>query len=308
MPKSEIIITDNKVYHLGLKKDQLAPNIFLVGDPARCYKIAEHFDAIQHEVKKREFVTLTGMYQNQPMSVIGTGIGTDNVEIALMEMYTVLEFDFTTQERLHKKPTVNIIRVGTSGGVQADLAAGTMGIARYALGMDSTGFYYDHQTVDETITAIEKQADQILDNTIDSTSRFKGKIYTYASKASQVIIDALIHQAEKREVPYSVGITASSPGFYGPSARIVDGIQNTVPNIKHELAKLSVDNNRVINMEMESSLLFHLCDALSYRAGTICPIISNPYSSADLIDYDQTIRDAIELALGAMVEVINRPA
>lgn len=303
MSKSEIIIIDDKVYHLGLAKDQLAPNIFLVGDPARCYKIAEHFDHIQHEVKKREYVTLTGTYQNLPISVIGTGIGTDNVEIALMEIYTVLEFDFNKQERLNNKPSVNIIRVGTSGGVQADLAAGTMAIANYALGMDSTGLYYDHSAIDETIVKIEEQADQILDSAIKQDSRFKGKILTYASKASPVIMEALIHQVEKKELAYSVGITSSSPGFYGPSARIVEGVQNTVPNIKHELAKLSVDGNRVINMEMESSLLFHLCHALSYRAGTICPIISNPHSSDDLIDYDKTIRDTIEVALAAMLEV-----
>jgi len=305
MSKSEIVISNDRVYHLGLRKGELATNIFLVGDPARAYKVADFFDTIQSEVKHREYVTITGAYQGIPISVMGTGIGTDNVEIALVEIYTLLEFDFETKEKIGIQSPVNIIRIGTSGGVQADIPAGTMGIARYALGMDSTGLYYNHPAIDQTVDKIEKRANEILFNATDNNARFKGKILTYASKASTLVTDTLIDVANHKNIPFVSGITASSPGFYGPSARVIHGLENSIPNIKQVLSTFKVDNNRVINMEMESSLIFHLCTPLSYHAGTICPVISNPYSSDNLIDYDQTIRQAIEIALQTMVK-LNR--
>ena len=305
MQQSEIVIHDNRVYHLGLKKGELASNIFLVGDPARCYKVASLFDRIDHEIKNREYVTLTGSYQGLPVSVIGTGIGTDNVEIALLEIYTLLEFDFHTKLRSSDRPNVNLIRIGTSGGVQADLPAGTMAIADYTLGMDSTGLYYDHPAEDDTLEKIEVMANQLLLDATPDHARFKGKIITYASKASTKVTEALIHQAEKTNTSYACGITASSPGFYGPSARYIEGLKNSIPKVKEVLAQLDVEGKKVINMEMESSLLFHICAPLSYHAGTICPIISNPYSSDDLIDYDSVIGRAIEIALSAMVKLCS---
>ncbi len=300
MQQSEIVIHDNRVYHLGLEKGELATNIFLVGDPARCYKVAAFFDSIDYEIKNREYVTLTGSYKGLPISVIGTGIGTDNMEIALLEIYTLLEFDFNTKLRSFDRPNVNLIRIGTSGGVQADLPAGTMAIANYALGMDSTGLYYDHPTEDDSVEKIEIMANQLLMEATPDHSRFKGKIITYASKASTKVMEALIHEAEKENTSYACGITASSPGFYGPSARYIDGLKNSVPKVKQVLAQLDVEGNKIINMEMESSLLFHICSQLSYQAGTICPIISNPYSSDDLIDYDIVIEQAIKIAFSAM--------
>jgi len=303
MQQSEIVIQDNRVYHLGLAKGELASNIFLVGDPARCYKVAAFFDRIDHEIKNREYVTLTGSYQGLPVSVIGTGIGTDNVEIALLEIYTLLEFDFQTKRKIADRPAVHLIRIGTSGGVQADLPAGTMAIANYALGMDSTGLYYDHAAEDDLVEKIEQQANQLLVEATPDTGRFKGKILTYASKGSTKVMEALMHQAEKENMPYACGITASSPGFYGPSARYMEGIKNSIPEVKQVLAQLDVDGLKIINMEMESSLLFHICAPLSYQAGTICPIISNPYSSDDLIDYDRVISQAIKIALSAMVDL-----
>ena len=305
MQQSEIVIHDNRVYHLGLAKGELATNIFLVGDPARCYKVAAFFDNIDYEIKNREYVTLTGSYQGLPVSVIGTGIGTDNMEIALLEIYTLFEFDFHTKLKSVDRPNVNLIRIGTSGGVQQDLPAGTMAIANYALGMDSTGLYYDHPAGDDNIEKIEIRANQLLMEATPPDGRFKGKIITYASKASTKVTEALIQQAEKTDTSYACGITASSPGFYGPSARYIDGLKNSIPKVKQVLAQLDIEGKKVINMEMESSLLFHICAPLSYQAGTICPIISNPYASDNLIDYDIVIEKAIKIAMSAMVNLCS---
>lgn len=300
MSKSEIVIKNGCIYHLGLKKGQLAPNILLVGDPARCYKVAAYFEEIIHEVKNREYVTLTGTFDGIPISVIGTGIGTDNVEIALTEILAVHEFDFDTLERLSDCQPLNLIRIGTSGGVQSDIEGGTLGIASYGLGLDNTGLYYDHPVIDQQIEPIEQEAFRILTDATPKHSRFRAKIFPYASMASPEIVKALEAEAEKLGVGYSTGITAATPGFYGPSARIVDGLINTIPDIKYHLAQLSVNGHRVINMEMESSILFHICRHLEYRAGTICAIISQPTKSAKLIDYGVVIDEAIRTAIGAI--------
>ena len=125
----------------------------------------------------------------------------------------------------------------------------------------------------------------------------------YASKASSKVTQALVNQAKMEAADFETGITVSSPGFYGPSSRFIEGFRNTIPDIKNQLAQLNVEGHRVINMEMESSLLFHLCSSIGYRAGTICPMISNPNSSDEIVDYETVIEEAITIGLNAMFEL-----
>ena len=113
--KSEIVIVNERLYHLGIKKSDLAENIFIVGDPARATRVSEQFDRIYSEISNREYLTYTGIYRNIPVSVIGTGIGTDNVEIALVEAFIAHEFDLKTGERFQNSSPLTIIRLGTSG-------------------------------------------------------------------------------------------------------------------------------------------------------------------------------------------------
>lgn len=300
MNRSEIVVNNNKIYHLGLKKGQLASNIILVGDPMRVYKVSDFFDKIDLEVKNREYIIHTGSYQGISISVIGTGMGTDNIEIALAEMLAVHEIDFETGFRVTDRPPLTIIRVGTSGGVQAHIPAGTQAISTYAIGLDNTGLFYDHPAADDHVEAIEKAALEILTSATSNGSRFKGKIIPYASKASSILAAELVFQAQYANISYETGITASTPGFYGPSARYIAGLNNTVPQIKQQLSRLKVANKQIINMEMESSILFHICRHLGYLAGTICPIISNPFSSAEVIDYQVNVREAILIALNTL--------
>ena len=178
-----------------------------------------------------------------------------------------------------------------------------MGITSYALGLDSTGLYYEHSPMDQTCLSIEEQALDLLDREILATSRFKGKILPYCSKADPKVVSALIGQAKAKGVVFEEGITVSSPGFYGPYSRRIEGLKNTLPDIKGTLAKLAVDELRVINMEMESSLLYHLAGSIGYAAGTVCPIISNPSTSTSIIDYKERVDQAIDLALAAMVNL-----
>ena len=113
----------------------------------------------------------------------------------------------------------------------------------------------------------------------------------------------MTNQASKLSIEYKVGITSSSPGFYGPSSRHIEGLTNTFPDIKGSLSKINIDGLKVLNMEMESSLFFHLCAQMGYRAGTICTVISGPTTSAAVIDYDKAIDNTITIGLNALVEL-----
>ena len=301
--KSEIVIVNERLYHLGIKKTDLAENIFIVGDPARATRVSEQFDRIDSEISNREYLTYTGIYRNIPVSVIGTGIGTDNVEIALIEAFIAHEFDLKTGERFQNCSPLTIIRLGTSGGVQPDVTPGSLAISSYALGLDSTGIYYDYPIDDEMLKRIESESSEILNSAISDNSRFKGKVVPYASRASTEVTEALINQAQALNVEFATGITVSSPGFYGPSSRHIEGLNNTLPDIKGSLSKLNLDGLKVHNMEMESSLLFHLCLQLGYRAGTICTVISGPNDSDSIIDYERAIGKTIKVGLNALLEL-----
>jgi uridine phosphorylase len=301
--ESEIVIVDGKVLHLGLAKGQLAENVFLVGDPARAIRVSKRFDSILYEIKNREFVTFTGSYKGMPVSVIGTGIGVDNVEIALIEAYATHAFDFDTCQLDSRASPLKFLRIGTSAGCQDDIEPGTLAISSYGLGLDNAGLYYDHPAADEVVSKIEKQAFEILVAAIPDGARFRNKIIPYASKASPEVVAALVQQAARLNVEYVTGITSATPGFYGPSSRFIEGLANTVPDIKIKLSALKAQGQRVVNMEMESSLLFHLAGQLGCPVGTICPVISKPTSSTAILDYSASVESAIDVALAAMCQL-----
>ncbi len=307
---SEIVINDGKVLHLGLAPGELAENVFLVGDPARAVRVSERFDDIRCEVRNREYVTFTGTYAGVPMSVIGTGIGVDNVEIALVEAYAVHAFDFDSSERRADATPLKFIRIGTSAGVQDDVEPGTMAISTHGLGLDNGGMYYDHPAADDTVTKIEEHAFEILLHATPQDARFRGKLMPYASRATPDVVSALVDCAAAQKVDYVVGVTAATPGFYGASGRYIDGLVNTVPDIKNKLGALRVGELKVVNMEMESSLLFHIAAFLGCPVGTICPIISKPTASTAILDYSASVDAAISIALDAMrrINAVVAPA
>jgi uridine phosphorylase len=301
--QSEIVVRDGKVLHLGLAKGQLARNVFLVGDPARALRVANRFDDLICEVRNREYVTITGSYQGLPVSVIGTGIGVDNVEIALVEAYAVAAFNLDTCELEPGSDPLTFIRIGTSAGIQDAIEPGTLAISTYALGLDNAGLYYDHPAADALVAEIEAQALCILNDATPASARFRGKIIPYASKATPRVASTLAASAASLNIAHVTGITAATPGFYGPSSRQIAGLRNTVPAIKTQLSRLQVRDQKVVNMEMESSLLFHVAAQLGCAVGTICPIISKPLASTEILDYAASVEQAISVALDAMCQL-----
>ncbi len=305
MRPSELMIHDGVAYHIGARAEDLAPQIVLVGDPARAALVAERFDEVRARSEHREYVTLTGTLDGMPVSVMGTGIGTDNVEIGLLEAWSLLAFDPDSRTRRPPgdAPQMTVIRVGTSGGVQADIEPGCAAVATYGLGFDSTGLYYEHTPDDPTVFEVEDRARELVRAATPAGYRFRDALWPYAAPATPVVVDALVAAATRRGVDHVTGITAASPGFYGPSGRYLQGLTNTVPGIKDCLAELDCGGVRVVNMEMESSLIFHLADALGIQAGTLCPVISNPARQAAIVDYAPHVADCIDVALEAMLRV-----
>jgi uridine phosphorylase len=297
MKDSELIVVDGKTFHLGLSPEQLARNLFVVGDPERADKVAAYFDAIEHRVNKREFITRTGTYRGMPVSVIATGIGTDNIEIALVEAYELNEFDLEKKVRKRGEP-MTIIRIGTSGGLQKDVQVGALAISSYALGLDSTGLFYQSERND-TCMRIEEEAYRIITDATSSETGIRGFIRPYASKASVEVVEALKKQADN----YVVGITASSSGFHAPQGREIPGLRITVPKLQEHLATLDKDSLKVVNMEMESSLMFRIAKQLGYRCGSVCAIIGNRFTGEFLPNYGPAVERAIKCGLEAMVEL-----
>lgn len=299
---------DGRVYHLGLRPFELAENLFVVGDPARAYTVASRFDRVDHEVKHREFVTLTGSHRGLPVSVMGTGIGPDNVEIALVEAWALLTLDLATGLRRpasgpEAARPLTVLRIGTSGGTREDLAVGTLVISSYAIGLDSTGLYYEGPAADETVTALEHAARRAIENGIRPGSRFASAFAPYASRATPALVAALERQAAASGARFVTGATVTAPGFFGPSGRYLDGVTNTVHDVKARLGRIEARGVQVFNMEMESSLLFHLGAILGIRTGTICPTISNPAGHGAVRDPAPLVAQAIDIALAAMHDV-----
>jgi uridine phosphorylase len=305
---SEIVVVDGRVYHLGLRPEQLAQNLVIVGDPARARRVAARFDRVEHDGQHREFVTLTGTHRGLPVTAIGTGIGPDNVEIALVEAWALATLDLASGRRLPATGPgaarrLRVLRVGTSGGTRDDVPTGTLVISAYAIGLDSTGLFYDAPPADATVGALEQAAREALAAGVAPGSRFAGALFPYASRAAPEMVAALERHAATAGARVATGVTVTSPGFFGPSGRHLDGVTPSVAGIKQRLGRVEAGGLRVLNMEMESSLLFHLAAQLGVAAGTICPTLSSPSSHGVVIDYGPLVEQAIDIALAALHDV-----
>lgn len=302
---SDLPLREGRVYHLDLRPEEMAKDIIIVGDPERVPFIADEY-LENREVDRfhRGLRTITGFVREsgRRVSIVTSGMGTPSMEIVLNEIVALNEIDFNTLKRKEEYETINIIRVGTSGGIQPDTELGTLIITDYVVGMDNTGLFYDAPYQDEKCRRLEERVGDAIDATIPDKSRFKGKIYPYAARAHKDVVDALEREAKRLSVQYRRGITVSNSGFFGSEGRAVSGIHLTVPDMDGVLASLEtgIEGLRFENMEMESSFLLHFMGALGHRAGVICPVIDNRCQGTFMTQYTKHIRDAVSVALSAL--------
>jgi len=317
---SDLPIDDEgRIYHIQAKPEQIAPDILLVGDPKRAELIGHQFlRDIAFESEHRGLVTVTGTSEitGEQATIITpvkttaatSGIGTPSLEIVVSELVALNEIDFETRTRKSRFPRLHIIRVGSSGGLQASTKIGTPIITTYAVGLDNAAFYYDTPYQDKTCQRVEGELHQLLNAHISKTSRFYGKLYPYVSQAEPTLVDAMVKASDRLGVPFKTGLTVSAPGFFAAQGRDVARVPPTIPDLDRILCEYDprIHNQRIENMEMEASFLLHYLGSQGYWAGTICSAIANRRTNTFDVHYQDSIRNSIKVALLALADVRNR--
>lgn len=309
---------EGRIYHIQVKPEQVASDILLVGDPGRAEFIGTEFlRDIEIEHEHRGLVTVTGLSEltGQPATIISplrttvstSGIGTPSLEIVASELVALNEIDFATMTRKPKFPRLHVIRVGTSGALQASTELGTLIITAYAIGLDNTGLYYEAPYDEEACWRVEKELDALIERSMRADSRFLGKIHPYVSRAEPILVKALLKAAERVGAPAKPGLTASLSGFFAPQGRDISRIKPSLPDLDLVLSQYDpgLDGLRIENMEMEASFLIHFLSGLGYWAGAICPIIAHRRHDTFEHNYQEAVHDATQTALLALADLRN---
>lgn len=258
---SELIINkDGSIFHLHLKPENIADYVLLVGDPGRVQMIASHFTDIEFNVQNREFVSTTGKYKNTRITVISTGIGTDNIDIVLNELDALVNIDLKTREIKETKRSLNIIRIGTSGGMQKYLPVDSFVLSRKAIGFDGLLNFYANR---EKISDLDFER-----NFVNHTNwnPLLGKPYVVDCSED-------LHRLMKDD-QIKEGVTISAPGFYGPQGRELR-LQTADPLLNEKVESFYYNDFQITNYEMECSAIYGLSALLGHNALTLCLIIAN---------------------------------
>ena len=287
IPASELILNDDgSVFHLHLRPEQLADTVLLVGDPGRVETVAARFDTREEEVSNREFHTVTGTFRGKRLSVVSTGIGTDNIDIVLTELDALANIDLTSRTVRPQFRQLTLLRLGTCGALQSDLAIGSLIFSHTSIGMDGLlNFYAGHERV------CNLAMEQALLEQVKPDPRL----------ATPYCIDADGSLAELFRHDTVPGITISAPGFYAPQGRYLR-LAPADPGLLERLAAFSFDGLHVTNCEMESSAVAGLAALMGHRAATICTVIAQRVAHDSDTDYQALIGHMIDTALARLTE------
>lgn len=279
---SELVLNDdNSIYHLNLHPHQIARDIIVVGDPGRVEIISNYFDSIEYKVSNREIVTHTGTLNGKPLTVMSTGMGTDNIDIVLNELDALVNIDLENRSLKDSHTSLNIIRLGTSGALQEDVPVDSFIISEYGLGLDGLMNYYDFNQTDKEL--------QLLEEFYTQTN--------YSEKFAQpYFVKGSVELFNKLKDGCASGITATAGGFYGPQGRVLR-IPLKETQINEKLRDFKSENLRITNFEMETSALYGLSRALGHNACTICAIIANRFLGTGSENYKLAVQKLIEQTL-----------
>lgn len=288
IPESELIINDDgSAFHIHLKPEELADKVILVGDPGRVDMVGEFLEEKEFRHASREFVSITGKYRGSRITVLSTGIGTDNIDIVLTELDSLANVDFKTREVRPDHRRLTILRIGTTGAIQPDIPLGSFIFSEISVGCDGLLNWYadrDKVNIHEMEEAFKKHTH--WDSRLSSP---------YFVKAGQRLIDAFRDCTVK-------GVTISAQGFYGPQGRVVR-LPLAMPDMLETFESFRFGEYRITNFEMESSAVAGLAAHLGHEAGTVCCAIANRYLKDSNTNYKPRVRQLVELALGKMAEL-----
>jgi uridine phosphorylase len=280
--ESELIINKRgAIYHLDVRPDEIAPFIITVGDPDRVPAVSKYFDRIDHKNQHREFVTHTGWIGKKQVSVIGTGIGPDNIDIVLNELDALFNIDFETREIKKTLTQLPIVRIGTSGSLQKDVPVDSFVASTHGLGLDNLLNFYRHQHNEE-----EKQ---LLHSFVTHTQLHGTISYPYINSAGTSLLKHFVEG-------FHQGITVTCPGFYGPQGRVLRlGI--THPDLINQLTSFRFGNHRITNFEMETSSIYGLGKALGHQCLSLNAIVANRVLQKFSADGGKLVEKLIQKAL-----------
>ena len=288
IPESELIINDDgSAFHIHLKPEELADKVILVGDPGRVDMVGEFLEEKEFRHASREFVSITGKYRGSRITVLSTGIGTDNIDIVLTELDSLANVDFKTREVRPDHRCLTILRIGTTGAIQPDIPLGSFIFSEFSVGCDGLLNWYadiDKVNIPEMEEAFKKHTH--WDSRLSSP---------YFVKAGQRLIDAFRDCTVK-------GVTISAQGFYGPQGRVVR-LPLAMPDMLETFESFRFGEYRITNFEMESSAVAGLAAHLGHEAGTVCCAIANRYLKDSNTNSKPRVRQLVELALGKMAEL-----
>ena len=284
---SELILNpDGSVYHLNLLPEHIAHDIIFVGDQNRVEKIAQFFDSIEFSTQKREFKTQTGIFKGKRITVLSTGIGPDNIDIVMNELDALVNIDLNTRIPKENLTSLNIIRIGTSGSLHADIPVDSFVLSKFGLGLDNMLRSY----LIEDISNIEMEDAFIKHTNWDSK---KGRPYSISCSKK------LENRFESDRI-YK-GITATASGFYGPQGRVLRlNIQDE--NLNSKMDNFTFDKNRITNLEMETTAIYGLGKLMGHECLSLNAIIANRASGTFSEDPYKAVDELIQYALEKLAE------
>ena len=280
--ESELIINNRgAIYHLDVRPEELANTIILVGDPDRVAVVSKHFDRIEFKLQHREFITHTGYIGNKRISCVSTGIGPDNIDIAMNELDALANIDFNTRMIKPTLSSLNIFRFGTSGSLQAEIPVDSFVAGTHGLGFDNVMHFYTLKN-----TASEQS---IINAFKKHTQLESGNVIPYLYEGS----NRLLQHFEKE---YHTGITVTCPGFYGPQGRILR-LGVAYPGLIDKLTTFDYNQHHISNFEMESSAIYGLGKSLDHHCLSLNAIVANRIVKQFSKDGGKAVEALIEKSL-----------
>jgi len=289
IPESELIINpEGRIYHLALHPDELANTVITVGDPGRVERVSRHFDRIDIKVTKREFITHTGWLGNKRITVISTGIGPDNIDIVLNELDALVNIDFQTRQPKQRHTALDIIRIGTTGGLQPDLPVDQYVISRYGVGLDNLLHFYEYQP-----TMPEAELYDDLRDFMQHSGKLPAEPYIF--EASGALATAIARDDLQQ------GITLTCPGFYAPQGRVLRAKSRLALETLRQFSTFRHKGYSITNFEMETAAIFGLARILGHRALSCNAVLANRLDNTFSKEPKKTVDALIKVVLERMV-------
>jgi uridine phosphorylase len=287
IPESELIINSRgAIYHLDLRPEELASTVITVGDPERVHLVSRYFDSVETRAAHREFVSATGYLGKKRITVISTGIGTDNIDIVLNEIDALANIDFDTRLIKPALTPLQIIRIGTSGSLQQSIPVDSYVMSTHGLGIDNLLNFYRHQENEE-----EKE---LLQSFTTQTQLHHSIAHPYISSCSPSLAKHFVGEFHR-------GITVTCPGFYGPQSRILR-LGLSQPQLQARLTEFSFGMHRISNFEMETSGIYGLGKMLGHHCLSLSAIVANRVSKVFSKDGSKLVEQLIVKSL----DIISR--